>query len=209
MNKIYFLLIVWLASASIDDVQAQNERGQFDLTVPSVGVLFPLADVVESGAISTGSPAADHEVSVVFGSRLTYWFIPEMAAELELVFSPSALKSDAFGMPGTVDAQFFVLSGRLVYDFGSDQSNSGFLLTGGLGLFGTSYNEFDMTTGGLGLLGIGYRIRLDNALSLRLDLTDYITTTNWELADGSETDQLLQTDLVLSAGLVITLNKKK
>ena len=208
-NTLLIVAITCLAGLGASfTASAQNQRGQFDLMVPSIGVMLPLADVVESGAISATAPAAKHELSGTFAARLTYWFRSEWGAELELMFSPSALESDAFGIPGTVDAQFIVLSGRLVYDFRQAHDRPGFLLTGGLGFFATSYNELEMTTGGLGLITIGYRIPLDNALSLRIDLTDYITTTNWELSDGSETDQLLQNDLTLSLGLTISLNKR-
>ncbi len=207
MKKIHYLLLGLIAGvASLQPADAQNRKGQLDLMIPSVGVMLPLSDVVESGAISTGSPAAAHEVSVTFGARLTYWFLSEMGLELELGFAPSSLESEAFGVPGTVEAQFFELNGRLVYDFRSSPASAGFLLTGGIGLFATNYDEFEMTPGGMGVVSLGYRIPLDTSLALQFDLSDYLTTTNWELNDGSETDKILQNDVVLSVGLIITLN---
>ena len=190
----------------IQTVAAQNEEGQIDLT-PFIGVLIPTADVVESGALSTGSPAAKHEVELMLGGKLTYWFRSQWGLEFELLYAPNAIESDAFGIPGTVGAKFLTVSGRLVYDFGSDPARPAFLLTGGLGFFATDYdNPLDMTTGGMGLVGLGLRIPLSNAIALRLDLSDYITTTRWEIPGGGETDKLLQNDITITGGLTLSLN---
>ena len=208
MNKFFTLFIAGAFSLmAVHTTAAQNQQGQLDLMIPSVSALLPLSDVVESNAFGTGTPAGKHEFSAMFGSRLTYWFMPEMGAELELLFAPSALESAPFGVPGTVDAQFFALDARLVYAFGSDSSRPHFILTGGIGLWATNYEDYDMTTGGMGVVALGLRIPLDNSLALRFDLSDYMTTTNWEIPAGGETDKILQHDLALTAGLTITLNK--
>lgn len=209
MNKIYTLLLAGVFTCfAVQSSSAQNQEGQWDLMIPSVSALLPLSNVVDANAFGTGTPSGGHEFSAMFGGRLTYWFIPEMGAELELLFAPSALETDPFGLPGTVDAQFFSLNARLVYAFGSDSHKPYFLLTGGLGLWATNYEDYDMTTGGMGVVALGLRIPMDNALSIRIDLSNYMTTTDWELASGGETDKILQHDLALTVGLSITLNKK-
>lgn len=209
MKTTYVLLLICMISlGSVREIYAQNQQGQVDLLIPSVGALVPLSNVVDSGDLGPNSPAGGHDLSVLFGSRLTYWFIPEMGAELELLFSPSALDGAPFNAASDIDAQFFALSGRLVYAFGSDSRRPAFLLTGGLGLWATNYEDYEMTTGGMGVVAIGVRIPMDNALAFRIDLSDYMTTTNWELPPDSETDKILQHDLSLSVGLTITLNRK-
>ena len=209
MKKTYVLTLICMISLGFAGAaHAQNQQGQLDLMIPSVGAMLPLSDVVDSGDLGTNAPSGKHDFSVLFGSRLTYWFIPEMGAELELLFSPSALDGAPFSAPEDIDAQFFALNGRLVYAFGGDTRGTAFLLTGGLGIYATNYSDYEMTTGGMGVVAIGVRIPMDNALSVRIDLSNYMTTTNWELPAGSETDKILQHDLSLSVGLTINLNKK-
>ncbi len=173
----------------------------------SAGVYIPLADVVEAGAVSPASPAAGHEIDLMVGGRLTYWFQSEMGLEVEAMYADNALESDAFGIPGTVDADFLAASLRLVYDFGSDPARPSVLLTGGLGFFATSYDApLDMTTGGMGLVGLGFRIPFGTAVAFRFDVSDYLTTTEWEL-NGAKTDQLLQNDIALTGGLTFSLGR--
>ena len=201
------ILAVFAGLLVANPVAAQNTEGQVDFT-PFVGVLIPLSDVVESGALATGSEAAKHEVDFLIGGKLTYWFQSEWGIGLELLYAPNAIESDAFGIPGTVDAQFFNLNARLVYDFGKDPTKPAFLLTGGLGFFATSYDDpLDMTTGGMGLLGLGLTIPVAEALALRIDLSDYITVTRWEIPGGGKTDKILQNDITLTAGLTFSFNK--
>ncbi len=190
----------------VQTTAAQNQEGQIDIT-PFIGVLVPTNDVVESNAFSAGSEAAKHEVDLMPGGKLTYWFRSEWGVELELLYAPNAIESNAFNIPGTVDAQFLTLSGRLVYDFGTDPAKPAFLLTGGLGFFATTYDDpLDMTTGGMGLVGLGLRIPLSEAIAFRVDLTDYITTARWEIPGGGKTDKLLQNDLTVTGGLTFSFN---
>ena len=186
---------------------AVAQKHAIDFT-PHLGVMLPLADVVEAGALSTGSPAASHNVDLLFGGLLTYWWAPNWGVELGVMVAPNAIESDAFGVPGEVDAQFLSVSGRLVYDFGMNAAKPAFLLTGGLGFFATDYdNPLDMTTGGMGLVGLGLRIPISTKVGVRIEVTDYITTTNWELAGGGETDKLLQNDLTIKGGLTFSFGK--
>jgi hypothetical protein len=186
---------------------AQNQQGRFEIT-PFIGVYIPLADVVESGAITPTSTAARHEVDLMVGGKLTYWFQSQMGVEAELLYAPNALESEPFGIAGPVDAEFLAVTARLVYDFGGDPARPSILLTGGLGFFATSYDDpLDMTTGGLGLVGLGLRIPLGTVLAIRFDVSDYLTTTEWELTDGGKTDPLLQNDLTITGGLTLSLGR--
>ena len=208
MKKIYVLILICVIGLGTSGiVNAQNRQGQLDLMIPSVSAMLPLSNVVNSGDLGVNAPSGKHDFSVMFGSRLTYWFISEMGAELELLFAPSALEAAPFNAPEDIDAQFFAVNARLVYAFGVDSQRPAFLLTGGLGLYATNYSDYEMTTGGLGVIAIGVRFPMDNALAFRMDLSNYMTTTNWELSSGSETDKILQHDLTLSVGLSIHLNK--
>ena len=209
MKKAYILLCAGLFSVLVVyDGFAQNQQGQWDLTVPSISALLPLSNVVDDNAFGTGTRSGQHELSAMFGARITYWFAAHMGAELEVLFAPSALENTPFGISGTNDAQFFALDARLVHAFGGDGSRLHFLLTGGLGIWATSYADYDMTTGGMGVIAVGLRTRLDRSLSFRLDLSNYLTTINWENTVGVETDKIIQHDLALTAGFIMTLNKK-
>ncbi len=207
MNRLHKTVLMITAGLLIGHTAlAQSKQGQVDVT-PFIGVLIPTADIVKSGALAAGSPAARHEVDLMLGGKLTYWFRNEWGIGLEVLYAPNnAIESDAFNVPGTVDAKFLTVGGRLVYDFVKDPAKPAWLLTGGLGLFATDYNNpLDMTTGGMGQLGLGLRIPFSKALALRFDLTDYMTFTRWEIPAGGKTDRVFQNDITITGGLTFSL----
>ena len=208
MNSIKLVpLVAALSLITLSPASAQTTKHAWDFT-PHLGVMIPLADVVDAGAISAASPAASHNVDLLLGGMLTYWWAPEWGVELGAMFAPNAIESDAFSVPGDVDAQFLTVSGRLVYDFGQNSAKPAFLLTGGLGFFVTNYDSpLDMITGGMGLVGLGFRIPISTKVGVRIDVTDYLTTTNWELTGGGETDKLLQNDITIKGGLTFSFGK--
>jgi hypothetical protein len=201
MKKILiFFAMIACATAS---VSAQDYRGRLDLT-PFVGALVPVNEVVKAGALGTGAPAAKHQVDLIFGGKLTYWFGDAIGVEADIAMAPNALESDAFGIPGSVDARFITANARIVQVFARDNASPALLLSGGVGFFATSYDELDMSTGGLGVLGIGVRLPI-GGLALQLEAEDFISTTRWELPDGDHTDKTMQNDIRLSVGLVVPL----
>lgn len=203
MKRVFLYALLLLAFTGV--AEAQYGRGRLDLT-PYAGVLVPTHDVVEAGAVATGAPAAAHEVNFLVGGKLTYWFAEEIGLEADVAFAPNALESEAFGIPGTVDARFLFVDVRIVQAFQRAAGKPTLLLSGGIGLVGTSYDQLDMTAGGLGVLGIGVRLPL-GSVSLQIEAEDYISTTRWELRDGSKTDKALQNDLRFSAGLSFPLRR--
>lgn len=206
-NTMKTALFVSLMGLLLAGPATAQTKHAWDFT-PHLGVMAPLANVVDAGAIATGTPAAEHNVDLMLGGLLTYWWAPEWAVELGVMYAPNGIDSEAFSVPGTVDATFFTMSGRLVYDFGQNPEKPAVLLTGGLGFFVTDYDEpLSMITGGMGLVGLGLRIPLSTRLALRIDVTDYLTTTNWELDGGGETDKLLQNDLTIKGGLTFSFGK--
>lgn len=204
MTSIKTTLLMGAFVALLASPAAAQSKYALDFT-PHVGVLAPLSDVVEAGAFSAGSPAAAHDVNLLLGGMLTYWWAQEWGIELGVMYAPNSIESEAFGIPGTIDASFLTVTGRLVYDFGQNPAKPAVLLTGGLGFFATDYDDpLSMKTGGLGLVGLGLRIPISARIALRVDLDDYITTTNWELPAGGETDKLLQNDLTIKGGLTFS-----
>ena len=210
MNRIQLVIMMCCMGSllMVQTTSAQNWQKRSWALTPSVGVMFPLADVVDSGALSAGSPAASHNTGFLLGGKLDYWWSQHCGVGLELMYAPNEIDSEAFLVPGTVDATFWTLSARFHYDIGSDPTKTSVILSGGVGLFFTEYdNPLDMTTGGKGLIGIGLNIPFSSALALRFDLTDYFSTTNWELAGGGETDKLLQNDLTIKGGLTFSFGR--
>ena len=202
MKKIPLILL--LAGFVLSNtVQAQFQKGRLNLT-PHIGVLIPTNDVVESGALQSGSEAAAHEINLLIGGKLGYWFADDLALELVGIFAPNAIESDAFGIAGKTDTEFLALNLRLLWASGSPDDVR-ILLGGGLGFFATRYDDpLDMTTGGLGILSAGVAIPL-GLIGLRMEIEDYITTTRWERTDESFTDRKWQNDLGLTLGLTIGL----
>ena len=207
MNSIKLATLVsGLSLLLLNPALAQTKRS-VDFT-PHVGWMTPLSDVVEAGDITTGSPAAAHGNDLMFGGLLTFWWSPAWAFELGGMYAPNAIGSDAFSIPGEVDTEFISASARLVYDFGQNPSKPAVMLTGGLGAFFTTYDApLDMTTGGMGLVSLGLRIPITTGFGIRLDVTDYMTFTNWDRGDGSETDRVWQNDLTFKGGLVFSFGK--
>ena len=207
MNSIkHAIFVSALGLLLLNTAQAQTKHS-IDFT-PHFGVMVPLANVVDAGAISSGSPAAKHNTDLLLGGLLTFWWSPEWAVEFGAMYAPNAIESDAFSVPGEVDAQFLTVSGRLVYDFGQNPARPAFMLTGGLGAFFTDYDSpLSMKTGAMGLVSLALRIPITTKVGVRIDLTDYISTTNWELAGGGETDKLLQNDITIKGGLTFSFGK--
>lgn len=203
MKRIHIAILTCVCCMMMVHVSSAQKRS-WALT-PSVGAMFPLADVVEAGAISAGSPAASHDTGFLLGGKLDYWWSQHCGVGLEVMYAPNEIESDAFFVPGTVDASFWTVSARFHYDFGSDPTRTSVILSGGVGVFITDYDDpLDMTTGGKGLIGLGLNIPLSSSVALRFDLTDYVSTTNWELLGGGETDKLLQNDLTIKGGLTFS-----
>ena len=206
-NLMKTALLVSVVSLLFLNVATAQTKQSIDFT-PHVGLMAPLANVVDAGAITTGSLAAKHKLDLLLGGLLTYWWAPEWGVELGVLYAQNALESKAFSIPGSVDATFLSVSGRLVYDFGQNPAEPAVLLTGGLGFFVTDYDApLSMITGGMGLVGLGLRIPISTNLAVRIDVTDYLTTTNWELDAGGETDKLLQNDLTINGGLTFSFGK--
>jgi hypothetical protein len=194
-------LLVLLAAPALP-ASAQSRRGQVDLT-PFAGVFVPTNNIVDADAITTGTPAVKHSTALVVGGRLTYWLRSNLGLEASVAFSPNEIESTALGIPGDVDADFLVGSLRLVCAIGKP-GHAAFLMTGGVGFFGTTYDDpLDMTTGGLGILGFGARIPLGGPIALRLQVEDQISTTEWETVNG-KTDLKLQNDLTFKGGLTLS-----
>lgn len=206
MKALKTTLLIALVGLVMQPAVAQTKRS-LDFT-PHIGLMAPIANVVDGGAIATSSPAAAHNLDFLLGGMLTYWWAPDWGIELGLMFAPNSIDSEAFGVSDAVDAQFFTISGRLVYDFGQNPAKPAFMLTGGLGAFFTNYDDpLSMKTGGMGLVGLGLRIPISNNLGLRIEVTDYLTTTNWELDNSRETDKLLQNDITVKGGLTFSFGQ--
>lgn len=207
MNAIKTVLLVSAVSVLLLNTATAQNKHSLEFT-PHLGVMAPLSNVVDAGAIATGTPAAEHNTDLLLGGLLTYWWAQEWGVELGVMYAPNGIDSEAFSIPGTVDSKFLTVSGRLVYDFGQNAEKPAFLLTGGLGFFVTDYDEpLSMITGGMGLVGLGLRIPITSRVGVRIDVTDYITTTNWELDGGGKTDKLLQNDLTIKGGLSFSFGK--
>lgn len=203
MKYLRFASLVVVCCLAIS-ITASAQKKSVALT-PYIGVMVPLGDVVRADAIAAGSPVAEHNIDLLFGGELSYWWSQKWGAELGVMYAPNAIDSDAFGVPGKVDATFLTVSARLLYDFGNDPTKPSFFLSSGLGFFVTNYDApLDMTTGGMGLLGLGLNIPMSSAVAVRIDVTDYLTATNWELSGGGETSKLLQNDLTVKGGLTFS-----
>lgn len=178
---------------------ARAEGTAVDFTF-SGGVFNPTENNLDEVVPGVGSVTARHGAGNALGARLDIWLNDHFALEGTGTFmTGSSLEGQAFGIPGSVDASFFYGSARGVLGIGQ---RARLLLSGGVGLANSSYDTHGIEDGSLtvGVLGIGALIPLGNAVSLRLDVDNYIYNMYWEL-DGLQSEERLQRDVVAMAGL--------
>ena len=92
------LILCAMLACATSSVSAQDYRGRLDLT-PYIGALVPANEVVKSGALATGSPAAKHQVDLLFGGKLTYWFGEAIGVEADVAVAPNALTRSVSRLP--------------------------------------------------------------------------------------------------------------
>jgi hypothetical protein len=168
--------------------------------VPQLGLYSAPTSVIDQDFGIDGSITAAHQSSFAVGGRVTYWIRSGLGIEGSLLYAPTSLDGQAFGIEGSTGANLFYGAGRVVLGFGQVDGVSRFHLSAGLAYAAPSYDQLDSEPFMAGVIGFGSRVPLGGSMALRFDLDDYISTQQWEYA-GVSTDPRVQHDLVLSAGI--------
>ncbi|MFN8179262.1 MAG: hypothetical protein U0167_15125 [bacterium] len=197
-THLFFLATLALASLSFTHPAAANDAS-VDLTI-SGGSLQPTQNSVDQRIPGVGSLTAKQGAANGVGGRVSIWLNHHFALEgTGFYVGKSALEAQAFGATGAVDVSLFYGSGRVACGIGD---RTRLLLSAGIATMARNFDTPLIEDGSLtvGVVGAGLMIPVGNAVSVRLDLDDYLYNTYWEFA-GVRTDELPQHDLVFSAGL--------
>jgi hypothetical protein len=198
MRTHLFLTALTLTTLSLAGAAAANDA-TVDLTI-SGGNLNPTQNTLDERISGVGSITAKHGSAPGMGGRVSIWINEHFALEGTGFYAgSSSLEGDAFGTTGAVDVAFFYGSGRAVVGVGN---RARFLMSAGLATMARNFDTDAIEDGSLtvGVVGAGLLVPLGNAVSLRFDLDGYFYSSYWEF-DGIQSDEILQHDVVLQAGL--------
>ncbi len=196
---------IWVAGGA----QAQTPGVGIEFE-PYLGGFVPLTDLVGDEVAGTQIAVRQQE-GFALGGRLLFKLGGAMGIEANALYALSEVEVETGATGSTEDAYAWVIDGRIHLSL--LPGPIGIHGTGGVAMIGHGGDGWDDVISGeldvAGVLGLGAKIGL-GPLSLRGDADVYIysaqltfqlpTTPGAEFEAGSE----VQTDLVLSAGLVLS-----
>jgi hypothetical protein len=196
-------LVLGLSLGLVTGAPAAAERGDVELT-PMVGYYTAQANSIDEVIPGVGSVTARRADTVAGGLRLTAWVRPSLALEISGLYSSGTLDGQAFGVEGEMGETSFFGAGRLVLSPASQSARV--LFSAGLVLAVQDYEFVEGSSFMAGVVGVGLKLPMGEAVSLRLDVDDYIYNTWWEVGD-QRTTSLTQHDVVSTVGISFSLGQ--
>lgn len=199
MRSHLFLATLAMATLTIPHPAAADDNVHVDLSILG-GSLQPTQNSVDQRIPDVGSITLKQNPAGGFGGAVTLWLNDHFALEGTGFYAgASSLEGQAFGFTGAVDASVFYGSGRAVVGVGD---RTRLLMSAGIATMARNFDTDLIEDGSLtvGVVGAALLIPMGNAVSLRLNLDDYVYDTYWEFA-GAKTDAMRQHDVVFGAGL--------
>lgn len=184
---------------------------------PYLGVFVPVLDLVDDEIDVVGGTSAvtaSQKSALAFGGRLTVWLPGPLGVEGNFVYALSDVEQTFDGAAEDVDANAWALDGRLILQFGVPLAPISFHVNGGVALIDHGGDAYESVTDGDssigGVVGAGLRVKLPGLLGIRLDAQSYIYSSEITIDDPDFGGEVMlgsqfQADVVLSAGLVISL----
>lgn len=201
MKYIIFVIATWIAFSN--SLLAQDVRSGVDISA-FAGQFVATANVIDETAPSFGSVTAKHQNAMAYGGHLTIWINNNFGLEGGVAYTSSSLEGEAFGSTGSLKANLLYGSGKAVLGFGD---YTRFQLSGGLGVVKSGYDFLEGDSHMVGVIGAAILIPLNQQISLRLEVEDFIHYVQWDLGDGNLTQQINQNDLILGAGFSISTGR--
>jgi hypothetical protein len=179
---------------------------------PYVGVYVPFADLV-SDVVDGVGVTVKHKEALTLGGRLTFG-LGALGVEGNFVYAFTDVRAKTDGEADEWSGAVWVADARAVWELSPGpiglHFNAGIALIGRGGDF---YDSFEIDGGKTdvgGALGAGIRVRLPGILAIRSDADLYLYSTQLTgtvpgVAEPVTLEAKFQTDLVLSAGLVLSL----
>ncbi len=179
---------------------------------PFAGVYLPASDLVDEEGAGGGVVRVAQRNGLIYGARATLWMGGGVGLEGAVGVSGSDAEVTGLGTETSTASTVWTASGRLMLTVGLSGAPAWFHGGLGLALVGRSGEAFDPLEGSRdlgGVIDIGARFAASRWLAFRVDLEDYVYSSELARADGagnrSEFAGRLQHDVVISAGLAIRL----
>lgn len=184
---------------------------------PYLGVYVPPLDLADDRVDIDGFPSDvgwSQKEALAFGGRITVWLPGPLGIEGNFVYALSDVEQSIADSARDFDANAWALDGRLILKFGVPLAPISFHVNGGIALIDHGGDGYDVVTDGDssvgGVVGAGLRVKLPGLLGVRLDAQSYLYSAELTVDDpdfGGEVTfgNQFQADIVLSAGLVISL----
>jgi hypothetical protein len=186
---------VWWSSAA---------SAQLMLT-PIVGAYVPTGNVYEEpGGIGT----ARQGTSFAFGGRLMYSASGRLGIEVGATYAPSKVEIVTSTETVSRSASLWLGQLRLVYVLNSEWAPINIYAAGGAGVVSRGGEAYEGVTGLTDLAGnlaFGALFRIGSSYRIRLEIEDYLYTTQMTFPSGETSGSRFQNDFVFSFGLSIPL----
>jgi hypothetical protein len=177
---------------------------------PYIGAYIPTQDIIDQNVIGVGQVKGSQKNSLAVGARLTAWLAGPLGIEGNFVynFSDAELTDGAT----TADTSAAVWMGDLRLILNMLPGPVGIHITGGVATIGYTGDAYSDVTEGKtnlgGVAGAGLKFKLPGILSIRGDADVYA----YKVQLGGEVEGILletnsqwQVDLIVSAGLIISV----
>ncbi|UCC82026.1 MAG: outer membrane beta-barrel protein [Gemmatimonadota bacterium] len=191
-------IIVVLAVLSATPALAQVPAVGFEFE-PYGGVFIPTTDVVDESGF-----ARKHSEGLALGGRVTAVIPGPLAIEGNFMYAFSDVEDTPAGTE--TSANVYAVSALLQFAFSLPAAPVSFHIAGGGGYFnrsGDAYDGWENKGDFAGIAGLGMKVGLPGIFKIRVDAEGYFYSA--ALSDGTtEFDSKLQTDIVVTAGLVLS-----
>lgn len=211
MNLKLFGAVLSVAMGVAGAANAQERGPEF---APIVGLYNPLTDLRDP--IVSGVGPLDlgirQQPAIAFGARTTFWLRGPFGLEGSFLWALSDAERVILLERRTAASYVWNASARITLRLSGTRDPIEFFVNGGVawtGRGGDAYADFSDTTDFGGVVGASARFDLGGRWALRLDAEDFLYDLDLTFRDPTEgpsaLDSQFQSDLVLSAGLVIDL----
>ena len=174
------------------------------MLTPIAGAYVPTGNVYEQpGSIGT----ARQGTSFAFGGRLMFSTSGKLGIEVGATYAPSKVEIVALE---TVSRSAHVWLGqlRLVYVLNSEWAPINIYFAGGAAVISRGGQAYEGVTGLTDLggnLAFGALFRISSSYRIRLEIEDYLYTTQMTFENGETSGSRFQNDFVFSFGLSIPI----
>ncbi len=206
LRKVFGLSLV-LAVVTATPAVAQLPKFEIE---PYIGAYIPLNNVISEEVPLVGQVTGSQKEGFAVGGRLTFWALGPLGIEGNFVYAWSDGEIDDGVTVESESGNIWAADARVIWRL--LPGPIGVHIDGGIayiGRGGTAYEDISEGKSDVGgVVGVGLRFKLPGLFAIRADADAYLYETQFTIDDNGtpfETEKQFQTDLIISAGLVIGL----